>query len=140
MKQHIRKAATKSKEDGREKSEDVNDVTADSGYETVTSKDQLGSVGGCMRAAFAVDKFRKMKILKKQEKRLGWKNNRNATKVLTLTCVLMPYSNISNVFMKKKRMKKWKPEKITLKSLKESMDAMNIKNNERKEMKANSKH
>ena len=122
-----------------EKSEDINDVTADSGYETVTSKDKISSVGGCMKAAFAVDKFRKMKLLKKQEKRLGWKNNVLNPKVLTLSSVLMPYSNISNVFMKKKRMKKWKPEKITLKSLKASMDAMNIKNNERNEKKANLK-
>ena len=50
------------------KSEDVNDVTADSGYETVASKDKIGSVGGCMKAAFAVYKFRKMKILEKHEK------------------------------------------------------------------------
>ena len=59
--------------------------------------------------------------------------------MLTLTSVVMPYSNISNVFMKKKRMKKWKQEKITLKGLKESMDAMNIKEKETKEKKANSK-
>ena len=140
MKSHIKKSAAKSKEESNKKSEDVNDVTADSGYETVTSKDKIVSVGGCMKAAFAVDKFRKTKILKKQKRRLGWKKDMNTPKVLILSSVVMPYSNISNVFMKKKRMKKWKPEKITLKSLKASMDAMNIKNNERKEKKANSKH
>ena len=64
-------------------------------------------------AVFVVDKFRKRKLLKKQEKRLGWKNNVNSAKVLMLTSVVMPYSNSSNVFMKKKRRKKWKQEKIT---------------------------
>ena len=80
-----------------------------------------------MRAAFAVDKFRKIKILKKQEKRLGYKNTKNASTDLMLSSVIMPYSNVSNVFMKKKKVKKWKMEKITLKSLKESVDAMNSK-------------
>jgi hypothetical protein len=52
--------------------------------------------------------------------------------------VLMPYRNISNMLMKKKGMKKWKQEKITLKSLKESMDKMHIvEKKERKEKKAN---
>ena len=106
MKSHIKKSAAKSKEESNKKSEDVNDVTADSGYETVTSKEKIVSVGGCMKAAFAVDKFRMMKILKKQEGRLGWKSDMNTPIVLTLTSVVMPYSNISNVLMKKKRMKK----------------------------------
>ena len=117
------------------KKERKDDPNADSGYETVSSKEKLTSVGGFMTAAFAVDKFKKKKILKKQEKRLGIVKNKTEGKSVKkpfkpLVDLLIPYSNISNVFLKKKKIKKWKIEKITLKSLKESMDARNSQKKE----------
>ena len=40
------------------KKERKDDPNADSGYETVSSKEKPTSVGGFMTAAFAVDKFK----------------------------------------------------------------------------------
>ena len=122
----------------RKSKDDTNSKIGDSGYNTAEAIDKIDSVDACMKAALAVDKFRKIKIRKKQEKRLSLKSTNRAIlkslapKPTTFQSVAMPFSNISSVFMKKKKSKNLKQEKITLKSLKESMEKRNRKKNEQK--------
>ena len=98
---------------------------AESGYETGEQVEKLDSLAGCMKAALAADRFLKIRLLKKQEKRLGLRRMKKEVQPKIHSLVIMPYSNISNMFMKARKKKKTKPEKITLKSLKESMETFN---------------
>ena len=99
--------------------------SAESGYETGEQVEKFDSLAGCMKAALAADRFLKIRLLKKQEKRLRLRRMKKGLQPKMHSLVVMPYSNISNMFMKKKKKTSTKPEKITLKSLKESMETLN---------------
>ena len=112
-------------DDSEKENKESTEKNAESGYETGEQVEKLDSLAGCMKAALAADRFLKIRLLKKQEKRLGLRRMKKEVQPKIHSLVVMPYSNISNMFMKARKKKKTKPEKITLKSLKESMETFN---------------
>ena len=52
----------------RKSKDDTNSKIGDSGYDTAEAIDKIDSVDACMKAALAVDKFRKIKIKKTRKK------------------------------------------------------------------------
>ena len=90
----------------------------DSGYDTVTqqkkTQEKDSGRGLCIKAVVAVDKFKKMKKIKSKIR------HGRSDSVTSLATVAIPYRNISHIVRKRRTKRQQRPEKITLKMLRDS--------------------